>query len=219
MMFSQESCKARIWSFLVTGMTLRISLPIKFQTCSFIQGPVIGMAMEWWICPAAPTMRQFDALWGLEHWPIETRMDDFWHQISFVQNQEGYLTIFSQNCPHSHFHRGWSDCQHLGSQWPPHLTEAIRFLLTMHRRSGIFSPAVLHTLTLPSQHARLNLDTSEKSKQDQLYGTVQLRVLIHHPRRQFSKLISVYVQQHGCRLPDRGAFSGQFIWKLNVQGV
>ena len=62
--------------------------------------------------------------------------------------------------------------------------------------SGIyFSPAVLHTLTLPSQYARLNIDSSEKSKQDQLSGTVQLRVLVHHRRRRsrFSRLMPVFL--------------------------
>ena len=43
------------------------------------------------------------------------------------------------------------------------ITETIRFLLTMHRHSGTyFSPAVHHTLILPSQYTMLNLDSPEK---------------------------------------------------------
>ena len=50
------------------------------------------------------------------------------------------------------------------------ITETIRFLLTMLRHSGIyFYTAVLHTLTLTSQYARLNLDSSEKTKQDHFW--------------------------------------------------
>ena len=57
----------------------------------------------------------------------------------------------------------------------PHtITETIRFLLTMRIHSDIyFSPAVLHTPTLPSQYAMLNIDSSEKGKQDQFSGTVK----------------------------------------------
>ena len=48
------------------------------------------------------------------------------------------------------------------------ITETIRLLLTLRRHSDIyFSPAVLHTLPLPSQYAKLNLHSSEKNKQDQ----------------------------------------------------
>ena len=75
-----------------------------------------GMAIEWWICPAAPTMWQFDVPCGPEHCHVETRMDDFCRQICFLQNQEGFLTMFSHNCPHSRFHREWSDCQQCGSK-------------------------------------------------------------------------------------------------------
>ena len=52
----------------------------------------------------------------------------------------------------------------------------------------------------------MNLDSSEKSNQDQLSGTVQLRVLVHHHgrRSRFSRLVSVFIQQHGYRLPDHG---------------
>ena len=170
------------------------------------------MAIEWWIRPAAPTMPQIDAPCWPKHCHVETRMNDFCRQVCFLQNQECFMTMFWHNCPHSRFHREWSDCQHCSSQWHPHtITETIRFILTMCRYSGIyFSLAVLHTLTLPSQYARLNLDSLEKSMQDQLSVTVQLRVLVHHRRRlsQFWRLLSVFVQQHGCRLPDHGVFSG-----------
>ena len=68
--------------------------------------------------------------------------------------------------------------------------------MTVHRHSGVFfSTAVLHSLTLPSQYARLNLDSLE-SKQGQLSGTVQLRVRVHHRRRwsRFSRLIRRMVE-------------------------
>ena len=104
---------------------------------------------SWLACPAAPTMQQFDAPCEPEHCHVETRMDYFCRLICFLQNQEGFLTIFWHNCPHSRFHQEWPDRQHCGSQWTPHnITETIRFLLTMRRHSGIYlSPAVLHTLT------------------------------------------------------------------------
>ena len=56
----------------------------------------------------------------VEHCHVQTRIDDFCRQICFLQNQEGFLTMFWHNCPHSRFYWEWSDCQHRGSQWPPH---------------------------------------------------------------------------------------------------
>ena len=64
-----------------------------------------------------------------------------------------------------------------------------------------------------------NLDSSGKSKQDQLSGTVHLGVLVHHRRRRsrFSRLMTGFVQHNGNMLHDHGAFSGQSVWKLGVQ--
>ena len=127
-------------------------------------------------------------------------MDDFCHQICFLQNQEGFLTMFCHNCPHSRFHREWSDCQHRGSPWPQTpLQKRFDFYWPCVDIWGIyFSLAFLHTLTLPSQYARLNLDSSEKSKQDLLSGTVQLRVLLHHRcrRSRFSRLRPVFLYSY-----------------------
>ena len=64
-------------------------------------------------------MWQFDAPCGPEHCHVETRMDNFCHQICFLQNQEGFRTMFWHNFPHLRFHREWSDCRHCGSEWPP----------------------------------------------------------------------------------------------------
>ena len=41
------------------------------------------MVIEWWICPTAPTLQEFDVLCGPEHCDIETRMDGFCRQIFF----------------------------------------------------------------------------------------------------------------------------------------
>ena len=76
--------RARIRSFLVTGMTLRIALPIKSQTCSFILrvGDLDGHCMvDISCCSNHVTVRQ---LCGLDHYHVETRMDDCGRQISFV---------------------------------------------------------------------------------------------------------------------------------------
>ena len=131
------------------------------------------MAIEWWICPAAPSLRHFDAPCGPEHCHVETRMDYFCRQICSDINDHIHAFIVNDQITNT-----------VVTNDPRTITETIQFLLTRRRHSGIyFSPAILHTLPLPSQYARLNLDSSEKSKQDQLLGTVQLRVLVHHRRR------------------------------------
>ena len=98
----------------------------------------------------------------------------------------------------------------------PHtITVTIRFLLTMRRHSGIYlSPAVLHTLTLPPQYERLNLDSSGKSKQDQLSGTVQLRVLVHHRSRRsrFSWLMSRFCTATRLWI----AWPWSFLWTVRL---
>ena len=50
------------------------------------------MAIEWWICPAAPTMRVFNAPCGPEYCHVEARMDDFCRQLYFLRNQKDFLT-------------------------------------------------------------------------------------------------------------------------------
>ena len=93
------------------------------------------------------------------------RVGDFCRQICFLQHQEGFLTMFWYNF---RIHVFMTPLVPLQKRF---------YFLTMPRHSGIyFSPAV-HTLALPSQFARSNLDSSEKSKQDPLSGTVPLRAV------------------------------------------
>ena len=143
-MFSQELCKARIRSFLVTGITLTVSLLTKPQTF------IISRSADWdghwtvdmscWsnhatVWPDA----QAGALscWKTNGWFLSPNM--------FLQNQKGFLTMFWHNC--LHFNREWSDCQHRGSQWPPSPLHNIN----KRRHSGTyFSP--LLSIPSPSRH-------------------------------------------------------------------
>ena len=157
------------------------------------------MTIEYWICPAplllqpCDTMRPFDAPCGPEQCHVETEWMISVAKYIFYRIKKIFWQCSDIIVRIVRFHREWPDCQHRGSQWPHTITETIRFLLTMRKHSSIyFSPTVLHTLTVPPEYARLNLDSAEKSKQDQLSGTVQLKVPVHHRRRRsrFSRLMS-----------------------------
>ena len=133
-----------------------------------------------------------------------------------------YIPLWKRNGIHTENPRRIKHISYPTGYDPHTVTETIRYLLTMYSHSGVyFFPVVLQILILPSQYARLNLDSSEKSKQGQLFVAVQLRALVHHRRRRsrLSRIMSGFALQHGCILPDHGAFCWQFIWKLDVQGV
>ena len=136
------------------------------------------MTIEYWICPAplllqpCDTMRPFDAPCGPEQCHVETEWMISVAKYIFYRIKKIFWQCSDIIVRIVRFHREWPDCQHRGSQWPHTITETIRFLLTMRKHSSIyFSPTVLHTLTVPPEYARLNLDSAEKSKQDQLSGT------------------------------------------------
>ena len=122
------------------------------------------MAIKWWTCPGAPTMRQFDAPWGPEHCHVESRMDDFCGQICFYRTKK----VFWQG----------SDINvriHI-------FIENDQIANTLVANSGKYFSI------FPYPHPPVTMCKVEpwfigKSKQDQLFGTVQLRVLVHHRRR------------------------------------
>ena len=93
----------RMRSFLVIGMILTIPLPIKSQICSIIlrSGDWTGDWMtDMSCCSNHATVRRAVRA-GLCH--VETRMDYSCRQIYFLQNQDGFLTMFRHNCPLSGF--------------------------------------------------------------------------------------------------------------------
>ena len=137
------------------------------------------MAIEWWICPAVPTTQNRGGRSSvmLKHeWIISVakyvfyriqkvlwQCSDIIHRIRvFIENDQIFNTLVVNDLLH-HYRNDLISIDH-----------AQTF-------GYIFPPTVLHTLTLPSQHASLILDSSEKSKQDHLFGTVKLRVLAGPP--------------------------------------
>ena len=165
-MFSQKLCKARIRSYLRTGMTLAISLPIKSHTCSIISRSVVWEG-HWLVdiscCSNHVTVRRATGAGSLSclntnGWFLSPTM--------FPQIQEGFLTMFWHNCPHSRFHRELPVCQHRDSQWhPTPLQKRFDFYLPCVDIQVFISPQLLSIpRPLPSQYARLNLDSLEKSR-------------------------------------------------------
>ena len=102
-MLIQEFCKARIRSFLMTGMIQMISLPTKPQTCSIMSrsGDWDGHGYVLLLQPCdSSTRRVGRSIVMLKHeWII------FVAKFFFVQNPEGFLTMFRHNFPHSRFHQ------------------------------------------------------------------------------------------------------------------
>ena len=193
-MLSQQLCKARSRSFLLTDLT--IFLPIK-SSFDYIEVQGLGWPLNGgYVLLLQPcdssTCRVGRSIIMLKHeWMISVAKYVF-HRI-----KKGFW-----QCSHIHvnvrihvFIKNDQIANTVAVNDPPHHYRIIRFLLPMRRHSGIyFSPAILHTLTLPSQYARLNLDSSTKSKQDQLLIADQLRLLVHHRlhRGRFSRLMSSF---------------------------
>ena len=220
-MFSQELCKARIRSFLVTGMTLTTSLPIKSQTCSIIlrSGDWDGhWMMDMFCCSNHATVRRVG-------WSIVMRKHDW---MIFVAKYVfyGIKRVFwqcSDMIVRIHFFiENDQIANTVGANDPHIITETIRFLLTMRRYSGIyFSPAVLHTpLSRHNMQGWTSIHPRKVSRASCLVLPswrfwYTLAVVGAGSREQ----CPFFVQQHGCRLPDHGAFSVQFVWNLYVKGV
>ena len=149
-MFRQELCKARIRSFLVTGMNLTISVPIKSQTCS-----AIFRSGDW------------DGRWMVDksccsnHVTVRCAM---WAGALSCWNTNGWFLSPNMYCT----------CRIKKVFW-----QCSDIILPCVDVQVYISPRLFSIPSPPATMCKVEPWFMEKSKQAQLSGTVHLRVLVH----------------------------------------
>ena len=238
-MLSQDLCKARIRSYLVTGMTLKTSLPIRTQTCS-----IILMSGYWdghWIvdmarCSKHATVRRAVCVGTLSCWNMK---GCFLSPNMFSTESRRFFWQCSDIIVHIHvFVENDQITNAMVANYPNTITETVRFLLTLRRHSDKYPhpppPPTPHPppprppphhhhhhLCSPHPHPPVTICEVERWFIGKLSET---RCLVlsskgsgHRRRSRFSGLMSVFYSN--TAVDDHGAFSGKFAWKLDVQGV
>ena len=194
-MLSQELCKARIRSFLVTGMTLANYLPIKPQTCFIISrfgglGWPLDNGYVLLLQPCdSSTSRVGRSIVMLKHeWVISVaqfvfyRIKVYWQCSDIIvrihvsiENDLIASTVVTHD-PHT-------------------IRETIRFIFTMRRHAGIYFSRLFSILASSVTICKIKPRFNGENKQDQLSGIVQLRVMVHYRcrRSRFLRPMSVFL--------------------------